>query len=673
MSEPQPAPVHTETLTSPERTLSYPPLHGLQARLALAGTDPGLLDYRTPATLTPDALSKDKQVHFKEVDQLIAGASLSERPQVAKEQLNTAVGKWCADVVRAVQSNSDFFTKTEQGKQFAEFFQKFGLNVASCTEANALEIYNQYCNGKSDYAQFEQKVFSVFSSNNQFDRAAFEANLPAIRWLANMFGQEFSADIFTQRMYEKVRRAADSSEYVAQSAPFVAESGMEQRSKDCIDFLLKHKAKAQRVEPTVADPTIPEPTQPAPSPTQGPPTTTPPTTPPPTQPPPQAPKGWHAEQMIGETKEMKRQRLNSPPTQPPPPDNPFGGTGSPNWTVSQMKAESREDQQKRIQAEKDRKAAEQAEKAAQKAAQTAQPTTAPPGPPPAQTSHRGLREQLSRIHNPFRRESEPDYSNTLFPPDEYFNKMLRGTTNNDSIPPLSKDNRSYYNNGPILSIEGQRIPAQLIEYQNRPGEIRVRTLALNTPEITLVDPTGREFPVQSNAGIVILTGSQLRIGSDMFSIGSDGTLIKINIPATPQKPGNPPLASNETDVAKQARMTSESQSIITEPKAADPEKPGHVNGASPITLNGGNVFAEIYTHSDGKQHLRKTHPEADSITFVAINGTKHLIQADMGPVINNALCFIIGTELYELTNNQFVLITDQTKRQAIQAKIQGAP
>ncbi len=253
MSEPQPAPVHTETLTSPERTLSYPPLHGLQARLALAGTDPGLLDYRTPATLTPDALSKDKQVHFKEVDQLIAGASLSERPQVAKEQLNTAVGKWCADVVRAVQSNSDFFTKTEQGKQFAEFFQKFGLNVASCTEANALEIYNQYCNGKSDYAQFEQKVFSVFSSNNQFDRAAFEANLPAIRWLANMFGQEFSADIFTQRMYEKVRRAADSSEYVAQSAPFVAESGMEQRSKDCIDFLLKHKAKAQRVEPTTPD------------------------------------------------------------------------------------------------------------------------------------------------------------------------------------------------------------------------------------------------------------------------------------------------------------------------------------------------------------------------------------------------------------------------------------
>lgn len=120
------------------------------------------------------------------------------------EQTNAAqMETWLANTQDIFTGAKDFFTNTDQGKQWAEVYKKLGLSADNIQKDSLQQFYKKYL-ALTDTANGGVKLFvkDILSSpayrtaDGKFDATKLEQDLPAIKWLANVFGEN-SAQIIS--------------------------------------------------------------------------------------------------------------------------------------------------------------------------------------------------------------------------------------------------------------------------------------------------------------------------------------------------------------------------------------------------------------------------------------------------------------------------------------------
>ena len=237
-------PPSTENPLVPERPLAYTALLGLQGRLAIGGNalfpsttqelNTGVNEQNKPATvaLMDKASTRERTTYWN-----------SQQEQDKTAQLTA----WKTSVVEKITA----LPQSPTGRDHAEFFTKMGINPAQFTDGDAQTLYNTYFSkdlaGKGVNI-FIENVRQAFSTGGSLDREALKARLPALQWMAGMFGGN-SAEIIAQLLDAEIDNA-DQAAFVTARKDKV--NALEEHEKELLTFLTKGETiQAEAAQPIV--------------------------------------------------------------------------------------------------------------------------------------------------------------------------------------------------------------------------------------------------------------------------------------------------------------------------------------------------------------------------------------------------------------------------------------
>lgn len=213
-------------------SLSFTPLLGLQGRLAIGGNallpsqhvelKTGIDRVNEPATiaLMDSASIRERNRYWK-----------MQGEQTKEEQLSL----WKKSVVEKITA----IPTSSLTKDHVDFFTKMGINVEGFTEKDAQELYNAYF-AKDKQGQgihlFIDAVITAYKTNTGgTDVAALKTHLPALQWMAGMFGGN-SSELIAQLLDAKIDNQADETIFVQQRKDKV--NDLTEREKELLVFLI---------------------------------------------------------------------------------------------------------------------------------------------------------------------------------------------------------------------------------------------------------------------------------------------------------------------------------------------------------------------------------------------------------------------------------------------------
>jgi len=246
-----------EVVLNPENTYRYTPLRGLQGRLAT----PSNLNPDAPINLTKDSLGKGNEI----VQKAIVAISKDERAAVKisydQAKINT---------LAHIDANKKYFTEDAYGIKAAQFYKQLGgLNVDISAFAGTIDTFiTRYgSNGGINEEIFRNDILTACTTDGRFDENKFVEMLPAVGWIANIFGKD-TAETFTNNIHALKSAELHPDAFINSVQDHVAPDKLEPRSKELLTKLYK-KTKPIGPEPTslssLANPP-PEPGTPAPGP-----------------------------------------------------------------------------------------------------------------------------------------------------------------------------------------------------------------------------------------------------------------------------------------------------------------------------------------------------------------------------------------------------------------------
>lgn len=207
--------VNTEPSLSEKEHITPSP--EFSRRILSAPSKKEALNPNTPLT----SVTRESLGIFAERDYTIFNTkSDQERETYWKTQPETdnpaQMAKWLKDTQADFADNQAFFSTTEEGKQWTNVFSHLGLSADNMTQTQLEQFYATYL-ASSDKANGGEKKFiaDILSSpmyqtpDGKFDDAKLREDLPALEWLANVFGEN-SAQIASR---------LSSSEATLQQAP----------------------------------------------------------------------------------------------------------------------------------------------------------------------------------------------------------------------------------------------------------------------------------------------------------------------------------------------------------------------------------------------------------------------------------------------------------------------
>ncbi|GEM_PF-4382665 len=189
MSEvPPPTP---DTVANPEHVRFNPNLFALQARLLLGGEALNSKNRSVP-DVTADQL-RDRASRDTTTYTYLAKASTNERETYWQER-NVAPAEqkaqWVKEVTDSFQKGKAYFKQNG----WNQVFSRLQIDAATFTPADAEKLYTTYFNGQTKESEVQKFIGDVLHqyADNQ---AQLTQDLPALQWLAKIFGNKGSEAI----------------------------------------------------------------------------------------------------------------------------------------------------------------------------------------------------------------------------------------------------------------------------------------------------------------------------------------------------------------------------------------------------------------------------------------------------------------------------------------------
>lgn len=226
MAETQPAP-QQEILLSRERMLSPSPMVGLHTRMLLGG------DAINPVKRDLPSVTKEQLGTFEQRDySVFERASKSERSShwQGKEgnDLEQQKRAWIESTVRTFQNAKEFFIHDPKGQQWSEVFARLGVDTDNFTAVHASALYRRYFEQHKDTAvkQFVSDVVAVYQTGAGIDLQRLMQDLPAVEWLAHIFGNT-SSEVIRELVDAEIQLQTQPDRLIAQANEKQVVSGQE--------------------------------------------------------------------------------------------------------------------------------------------------------------------------------------------------------------------------------------------------------------------------------------------------------------------------------------------------------------------------------------------------------------------------------------------------------------
>jgi len=119
---------------------------------------------------------------------------------------------WKKDTLTLFQDSRDFFTNSEQGKKWTEFFKKaLDINFAEIKETDIDNLTNKYLTGNnSNIKEFVKDIISKYKKEDgKIDLNQLEENGEALVWISGVFGSN-SAEVINQLVQAEVELVNES-------------------------------------------------------------------------------------------------------------------------------------------------------------------------------------------------------------------------------------------------------------------------------------------------------------------------------------------------------------------------------------------------------------------------------------------------------------------------------
>lgn len=188
-----------EVPNSPETEVAMSHFAALYPRLLIGG------EFLNPDKRDLNPLNKEALGNFNQRDYSIfqygsARDRMSYWAQFSNLDNQAKYKRWSQHCVATFSNSKNFFTNTEKGKSWSSLFSKLNIDTKNFTPETAAAFYQRYFTGeqnKTGVKQFVSDILNIHTKDNKLDSDALERNLPAINWLANIFGNS-SSEVITQ-------------------------------------------------------------------------------------------------------------------------------------------------------------------------------------------------------------------------------------------------------------------------------------------------------------------------------------------------------------------------------------------------------------------------------------------------------------------------------------------
>lgn len=215
------------------------------------------------------------------------------------------------------------------------------------------------------------------------------------------------------------------------------------------------------------------------------------------------------------------------------------------------------------------------------------------------------------------------------------------------------------------------------------GHLRIRAIDRKMKAATVIGADDAIQLVDAGYGIPVEGAKAIQIGGEYYTLDAQNhlqpvteqaqidTLRAIQGAPPARREVQPPRPPEAVTLQPNEAWFNALPSLTSIPLGQ--ESTGHFADGTVLQLNGQQMPYELHPdHAHGdKPQIRKLHPNAPDVTFVAANGTLHRIDAGNGGVLDNNLAFIINGNLFRLNNGVFEPVPD-TDKPAIQAKMDAA-
>lgn len=179
---------HGEHQHTPETVTPHRDLKTLQARFLLGGDALNPNKNDLPA-LTKETIPSSALRDYSAIEK----ASQTDR-KAHWEQTTAADQKkqWIDQTTTHFATTKRFFAENQHGKDMSNALSVLGINTQQFTNDTAESLYTKYFGvGEAPITHFVADVISKHKkADNTIDHAALEKNLPAIQWLAGIFGTQ---------------------------------------------------------------------------------------------------------------------------------------------------------------------------------------------------------------------------------------------------------------------------------------------------------------------------------------------------------------------------------------------------------------------------------------------------------------------------------------------------
>lgn len=188
-----------EAPIAPERENTSPSPE-FSRRILLAPTNKDALNPTIPLTPTTreslGTIAERNYTIFNTHSTQERSAYWSTKP----EQTNAAqMDAWLTGTQATFANGREFFTSSAQGKQWSEVYKKLGLSPDNIQRDSLQQFYTKYLTAQNPAQDgVKQFVKDILASpayrtpDGKFDAMKLEQDLPAITWLANVFGEKSS-------------------------------------------------------------------------------------------------------------------------------------------------------------------------------------------------------------------------------------------------------------------------------------------------------------------------------------------------------------------------------------------------------------------------------------------------------------------------------------------------
>lgn len=184
-----------ERLPQTETLRPHEPLIGLQARMRIGGNALDSNNRNIPEVTASSFTNLDYGAYER--------LSIAERSEYWKKQgemtFDQQQASWIEDTTNTFTSARAFFTKTEQGKDWAQALRRIGIQPESFSKDSATQLYTTYFAQEGGVQKFVDTTLAKYkTADGTFDTAALRKDLPALRWIAGIFGDTYAPEIIAQ-------------------------------------------------------------------------------------------------------------------------------------------------------------------------------------------------------------------------------------------------------------------------------------------------------------------------------------------------------------------------------------------------------------------------------------------------------------------------------------------